>query len=58
MKETTRSKLQSKLDTLADNGMEIVEVDKASFEEACQSVYEQYQDTYGEKLDEIRALLK
>lgn len=49
---------QSKLDTLADNGMEIVEVDKASFEEACQSVYEQYQDTYGEKLDEIRALLK
>lgn len=49
---------QSKLDTLKENGMTITEVDKTSFQEATQSVYDDYQDKYGAQLDEIRAMLK
>lgn len=49
---------QSKLDTLEENGMIITEVDKSSFQEATQSVYDDYQSQYGAQLDEIRAMLK
>lgn len=49
---------QGKLDTLKENGMKITEVDKSSFQEATQSVYDDYQDKYGAQLDEIRAMLK
>lgn len=48
---------QSKLDTLEENGMLITEVDKTSFQEATQVVYDTYQDEYGAQLDEIRAIL-
>lgn len=49
---------QNKLDTLKENGMTIAEVDKSSFQEATQSVYDDYQSQYGAQLDEIRAMLK
>ena len=40
---------------LADNGMEINEVDKAPFIKATQVVYENYQDQYGELIARIQA---
>ena len=49
---------QNKLDTLKENGITIAEVDKSSFQEATQSVYDDYQSQYGAQLDEIRAMLK
>jgi len=46
-----------KLDTLKDNGMIITEVDKSSFREACQAVYDQYDADYGEAIREIQGML-
>ena len=43
----------SKIDDLKKNGMIITDVDTSSFAEACKSVYEKYDKTYG---DEIRAI--
>ena len=37
--------------------MKVTEVDKTSFKEACQKVYEQYSDEYGTQIAEIQALL-
>ncbi len=48
---------RDKLQTLSDNGMKVTEVDKTSFKEACQKVYEQYSDEYGTQIAEIQALL-
>lgn len=48
---------RDKLQALADSGMKVTEVDKSSFQKACESVYEQYDSDYGTQIAEIKTLL-
>ena len=53
--EESATQIDTMKQELADNGMEINEVDKAPFIKATQVVYENYQDQYGELIARIQA---
>ena len=53
--EESAAQIDTMKQELADNGMEINEVDKAPFIEATKVVYENYQGQYGDLIAHIQA---